>query len=97
MLKKFFDLLLIFLGIIFLTALGYFFYLYNDTRFAASKIIYYNPPISARFFDKNGNLIDVRYSKENRFYVKYKDIPGRVIETLIATEDTAFFEHEGWF
>ncbi|WP_457560960.1 transglycosylase domain-containing protein, partial [Caminibacter sp.] len=47
------------------------------------------------FFDRNGKLIDVRYSKENRIYVKYKNIPGRVIETLIATEDTSFFEHSG--
>jgi penicillin-binding protein 1A len=75
--------------------MGYFIYLYNSTRFASEKIIYYNPPLSARFYDTNGNLIAVKYKKENRFYVKYDDIPGRVIETLIATEDTSFFEHEG--
>jgi penicillin-binding protein 1A len=95
MLKKIFTIFLILIGIVILLGIGYFFYLYNDTRFVASKIIYYNPPISARFYDRNGKLVDVRYSKQNRFYVKYKDIPGRVIETLIATEDTSFFEHEG--
>jgi penicillin-binding protein 1A len=95
MLKNIFTIILIIFSLIFLTLIGYFLYLYNDTRFIASKIIYYNPPISARFYDRNGELVDVRFSKQNRFYVKYKDIPGRVIETLIATEDTSFFEHEG--
>jgi penicillin-binding protein 1A len=74
---------------------GYIFYLYEDTKFASEKIIYYNPPLSARFYDRNHNLLAIRYKNENRLYVKYKDIPGRVIETLIATEDTSFFEHPG--
>jgi penicillin-binding protein 1A len=95
MIKKIFTFFLIILSLIILAGIGYLIYLYNDTRFVASKIIYYNPPISARFYDRNGKLIDIRFSKQNRFYVKYKDIPGRVIETLIATEDTSFFEHEG--
>ena len=95
MLKKIFTALLLLLLISVLSAIGYFLYLYNATRFASEKIIYYKPPLSARFFDRNGNLIDVRYKKENRFYVKYENIPPRIIETLIATEDTSFFEHEG--
>ncbi|WP_024788260.1 MULTISPECIES: transglycosylase domain-containing protein [unclassified Lebetimonas] len=95
MIKKIFTFLLMSLTAAVIAGLGYFLYLYNDTRFVAAKIIYYNPPVSARFFDRNGKLIDVRFSKQNRFYVKYKDIPGRVIETLVATEDTSFFEHEG--
>jgi len=95
MIKKIFTLFLILAGLLTIFVLGYFLYLYNDTRFEATKIIYYNPPISARFFDRNGKLVDVRYSKQNRFYVKYKNIPARVIETLIATEDTSFFEHDG--
>ncbi len=95
MFKKIFTffLILIFLGL--LAGIGYFIYLYNSTRFASEKIIYYNPPLSAKFYDRNGKLIAVKYKNENRFYVKYKDIPGRVIETLIATEDTSFFEHDG--
>ncbi len=81
-----------------LTALGLFvyaYYFYEKVNFNTDKIIYYNPPQSALFYDRNGNLLDIRYSKENRIYVKYKDIPPRVIETLLATEDTSFFEHPG--
>ncbi len=95
MIKKIFAGFLILLLILVLAGAGYALYLYNSTRFASAKIIYYNPPLSARFYDRNGNLLDVRFSKENRFYVKYKDIPPRVIETLLATEDTSFFEHPG--
>jgi len=81
--------------LVILTGVGYFIYLYNDTRFTSEKIIYYKPILSAKFYDRNNNLIAIKYKDENRFYVKYKDIPPRVIETLIATEDTSFFEHEG--
>jgi len=93
--KKIFTFFLILGFFVTLGVLSYFIYLYNSTRFASEKIIYYNPPLSARFYDRNGKLIAVKYKNENRFYVKYDDIPGRVIETLIATEDTSFFEHEG--
>jgi len=95
LLKKIFTFFLIIGFLITLGLAGYFIYLYNSTRFASEKIIYYNPPLSARFYDRNGKLIAVKYTKQNRFYVKYENIPGRVIETLIATEDTSFFEHEG--
>ncbi len=95
MIKKITGFFLILIFLAFIAAAGYLLYLYNATKFTAEKIIYYNPPQSALFFDRNGKLIDVRYAKQNRIYVKYKDIPGRVIETLVATEDTSFFEHPG--
>jgi len=93
--KKIFTFFLILGFFVTLGVLGYFIYLYNSTRFASEKIIYYNPPLSAKFYDRNGKLLAIKYKNENRFYVKYDDIPGRLIETLIATEDTSFFEHEG--
>jgi len=71
-------------------------YLYNATRFDVEKIIYYNPPLTTQFFDRNHKLVANVFAQENRLYVKFNDIPGRVIETLIATEDTGFFEHYGF-
>ena len=35
------------------------------------------------------------FRDENREYVNYDDIPARVIEGLVAIEDTQFFEHFG--
>jgi len=68
---------------------------YSDIRFEAYKIINYNPPLTTRIFDKNGQLIANIFDKQNRIYVPFKDIPPRVVESLIAIEDTQFFEHSG--
>ena len=71
-------------------------YLYNSTRFDVEKLIYYNPPLTTQFFDRNGNLIANIFGKENRLYANFDEIPGAIIETLIATEDTNFYEHHGF-
>jgi penicillin-binding protein 1A len=86
--------ILFFLPIVIL--IGFILYLYNSTRFDIEKLIYYNPPLTTQFFDRNGKLIANIFDKENRLYVKFEEIPGRIIETLIATEDTGFFEHLGF-
>ena len=91
--------ILTFLIVLILIALGiaalFIYDFYKSVDFNANKIIYYHPFQSAMFFDRNGNLLDIRYAKENRIYVKYQNIPPRIIETLLATEDTKFFEHKG--
>jgi len=68
---------------------------YSDIRFDAYKIINYSPPLTTRIYDRNGKLISNIFEKENRIYVKYKDIPPMVVESLVAIEDTLFFEHPG--
>ncbi|MEO1941316.1 MAG: PBP1A family penicillin-binding protein [Campylobacterales bacterium] len=90
-----FTLFLILAGIGVGVGIGYFLYLYNSTHFLEEKIIYYHPKLTTRFFDREGHWIGYRYQQENRIYVRYNQIPGRVIETLLATEDTSFFEHPG--
>jgi len=72
-----------------------FLYLYSNVRFEAYKIIDYKPKLTTQIFDRNGELIANVFDKENRIYVKYKDIPPRLIEALVAIEDTSFFEHGG--
>ena len=76
--------------------LGFVGYLYNSTRFDVEKLVYYNPPLTTQFFDRNGNLVANIFSKENRLYAKFDEIPGKLIEALVATEDTSFFEHSGF-
>ncbi len=71
-------------------------YLYHSTRFDIDKLIYYNPPLTTQFFDRNGKLVANIFDKQNRLYVPFNKIPGRVIETLVATEDTSFFENYGF-
>ena len=70
-------------------------FLYTQIRFDAYKIIDYSPKLTTQIYDRNGELVANLFDDENRIYVDFKDIPARVVEALIATEDTSFFEHNG--
>ena len=70
-------------------------FLYSQIRFDIQKIVDYKPTLTTQFFDKHGTLVANIFDKEHRFYTEFKDIPPRVIEALIAIEDTQFFEHNG--
>ncbi|DAB36333.1 MAG TPA: penicillin-binding protein [Sulfurospirillum cavolei] len=70
-------------------------FLYAQIRFDADKIIHYSPKLTTQIYDRNGELIANLFDEENRLFVEYKEIPARVIEALVATEDTSFFEHSG--
>ena len=60
-----------------------------------SKLKFYSPPLSTQVFDVNKKVIANLYDKEHRLYIKFNDIPPRLIEALVAIEDTSFFEHYG--
>ncbi len=87
--------ILSFFTIIGLAICAWLLYLYSHIRFELDKVINYNPRLTTQIFDKDGKLISNLFSKENRLYVNYDEIPARVIEGLVAIEDTHFFEHNG--
>lgn len=91
MMKYIFGLFMI-LGLV---AAGWLYNLYDEIKDDVNTVINYSPKQSTQFFDKDGNLIANTFKDENREYVKYDDIPARVIESLVAIEDTQFFEHYG--
>ncbi len=84
-----------FLLIIGIGIAGWLLNLYNEIRGDLDKVVNYNPPKTTQFFDRDGKLIANIFKKEHRLYVKYEDIPARVVEALVAIEDTHFFEHHG--
>ncbi|OCL83581.1 penicillin-binding protein 1A [Arcobacter porcinus] len=95
MLKKFTKIVFV-LSIVFGIAIFIYLYdLYQDIKDDIDKIVNYNPKLSSQFYDKNGKLLANTFKDENREYVNYDDIPARVIEGLVAIEDTQFFEHFG--
>lgn len=59
------------------------------------KITNYQPNIATQIFDRKGRLIANVFEKELRFYTSFDEIPPRMIEALLAVEDTLFFEHSG--
>lgn len=78
-----------------LAVLGWLYNLYDEIKHDVDKVVNYSPKQSTQFFDKNGKLIANTFVGENREYVKYDDIPARIIEGLVAIEDTQYFEHIG--
>lgn len=70
-------------------------YFYRSFTYDLDKLINYNPPLATQVYDTNGKLVAYLYDYENRVYAEYDEMPNMLIEALIATEDTAFFEHKG--
>jgi len=71
---------------------GYYYFNYN---YDISSLVNFNPPLTSYIYDKNGEKIANVFDKQNRSYVKFNDIPPRIVEALVAIEDTTFFEHSG--
>ncbi len=78
-----------------LFALGYVIYYYNQIKFEVQALIEYNPTLTTEIYDRNGDKIANVFNKEHRYYVHFSEIPPKVIEALLAIEDTMFFEHKG--
>ncbi|MDA7848080.1 PBP1A family penicillin-binding protein, partial [Sulfurospirillum sp.] len=87
-------LLMIFFTGVFIVVAGLI-YLYSQVRFDAYKIIDYNPKLSTQIYDRNGELVANIFEKHHRLYASYDEIPARIIEALVAIEDTSYFEHRG--
>jgi penicillin-binding protein 1A len=68
---------------------------YRDVAQNITEILEHKMEISSEVFDRNGERIANFVGKEHRLYVKFENIPPKVIEALLAIEDTSFFEHRG--
>lgn len=49
---------------------------------------------SSQFYDKDGEMF-ADMGTENRIKIEYDDLPEKLIDAVIATEDARFFEHHG--
>ncbi|NOQ29897.1 MAG: PBP1A family penicillin-binding protein [Helicobacteraceae bacterium] len=90
--KKFFLTLVI---IVFLFPFGVVAYFLTQFEYDTKKLIDYKPRLSTQIFDRNGKKIANLFEKEHRYYATFDEIPARLIEALLAIEDTVFFEHPG--
>ena len=92
MIKKTFILVVV-LG--FLSPFAVLGYYLTSYKYDISKLVNYNPSVTTRIYDKNGEKIANVFYKKHRYYAKFNEIPPRIIEALVAIEDTTFFEHPG--
>ncbi len=72
-----------------------FVYAYEEISLDADKLINYKPETSSVILDRNGEKLAYVFKKQHRLYARYDEIPGFLVEGLVAMEDTRFFEHEG--
>ncbi|MEA1920574.1 MAG: PBP1A family penicillin-binding protein [Campylobacterota bacterium] len=78
-----------------LAVLGGAGYFLKEYGHMTQKLIDYKPNQTTRIFDRNGELIANIFQKEHRIYATFDEIPPRLVEALLAIEDTTFFEHPG--
>jgi len=83
------------LGIIIMIPVGYLGYLIYNFEYETQRLINYKPRLTTEVYDRNGEKIANLFSDEHRYYVSFENIPPRLIEALVAIEDTDFFEHHG--
>lgn len=69
--------------------------LYFQIQDSLQQIIHYQPKLATQIFDRKDRLIANIFDHELRFYATFDEIPPRMIEALLAIEDTLFFEHNG--
>lgn len=70
-------------------------YFLKEYDYDISSLTEYKPPLTTKIYDKYGEKIANIFEEEHRYYAKFDEIPPRVIEALLAIEDTTFFEHPG--
>ena len=86
----------IILTMLFVAALtAAFIYAYEEISLDADKLINYKPETSSVILDRNGEKLAYVFKKQHRLYATYDEIPGFLVEGLVAMEDTRFFEHNG--
>jgi penicillin-binding protein 1A len=86
--------LIVFAGL-FIAAIAYVGYYYNQIKYEVNSLIDYKPTLTTEIYDRNGDKIANIFNKEHRYFVHFEDIPPQIIEALLAIEDTMFFEHPG--
>ena len=83
-----------FLGIIFLTLiLAFALYIIISSPNFDKNLLYKKE--STVLYDKDGNEF-ARIGSENRVLVKYEQLPQVLVDSIIATEDSRFFQHNGF-
>ncbi len=60
----------------------------------ANELAEYRPPTSTRVFAWDGTLIG-EFSRERRIFAPYDEIPPRLRQAVLASEDRNFFQHAG--
>ncbi|EIJ4041306.1 penicillin-binding protein 1A [Campylobacter jejuni] len=83
-----------FFTLLFIAGFIYVAYLFTSADAEGYTFKEYKPPLTTQIYDRNGKLV-ANIFEQHRFYAPYEELPPRLIEALVAIEDTSFFEHNG--
>ena len=90
--KKF---LLFVLLVLLASPIAFVFYFTAKYGHETQALIDLHLPMTTQIYDRHDQKIANIFSKEHRYYATFDEIPPRLIEALLAIEDTVFFEHYG--
>lgn len=82
------------LVVVVVIAAGIFYYHFAKDLPEVSNIAEYKPPVVSEVFADNGTKIG-EFWQECRFLLPYDQIPEKVIEAFVASEDERFWDHKG--
>lgn len=85
----------IFVGVMILLPVSFLGYVIYTFEYETQRLINYQPRLTTEVYDRNGQKIANLFNDQHRYYVSFENIPPRLIEALLAIEDTMFFEHHG--
>lgn len=74
---------------------GYMYNIYSESQDQIDAIKKHRMDVTTQIFDRKDRLVANVFDTEFRLYAKFDEIPPRLIEVLLAVEDTLFFEHIG--
>lgn len=80
---------------VFLGGAVYLYGVYAEVQDEIESVKHRKMDITTQLFDRKGRLVANLFDQHYRLYAKFEEIPPRVIEILLAVEDTLFFEHIG--
>ncbi|EKM6655158.1 penicillin-binding protein 1A [Campylobacter jejuni] len=83
-----------FFTLLFIAGFIYVAYLFTSADTEGYTFKEYKPALTTQIYDRNGKLV-ANIFEQHRFYAPYEELPPRLIEALVAIEDTSFFEHNG--
>ncbi|HDZ5089018.1 TPA: penicillin-binding protein 1A [Campylobacter jejuni] len=83
-----------FFTLLFIAGFIYVAYLFTSADTEGYTFKEYKPPLTTQIYDRNGKLV-ANIFEQHRFYAPYEELLPRLIEALVAIEDTSFFEHNG--
>lgn len=89
-----FFIILLVLGTVFTTTFTVYVVYSVNIQEDIQALEHYTPPMPSKIMDVNGKLISEIFA-EKRELISYNEIPHDLIDAIVATEDSTFFEHAG--